>query len=1012
MDASWISEFDWIISSFFYCQILAGVYVRMLVYRSERRCWETSNNWHEGATRFEGRRHANSFHNCKSQLLLIELISHCITKMKPNFISSEIKQTKSLDWTKPLTRYITALYGSADEFATPINTLTRLRNDLASVIATHSTDEKSKELYYKYFGQLELLDLRLPVNDTGVYAKFTWYDAYDSTQHHSQHSLAFEKASVLFNLASVLSTLSVEAFELNDDYKQAIKYMQYAAGVYQFIHDNFLNAPSIDLNNKTIAFLNKLMLAQAQELFLLNLINAENDKYSLVARIASSTASFYENTNELYLDDLEFGEEYKWLSIIRFKFQFYQSLSYYYQAKALEANKIGESIGYLNLALDGLQHCRKFENSTEIEFKHYISLIEDQIKISIKENDFIYHHSIPSNETLNKIKPLDSVKPIAINDHTGITDIIGSDLFEKIIPLSVHEKLSLYSESKAQILREQLEKNDINDKEYESFIEDNNIYKIFGLFKNFVRGKIIDDELIKMGKLVQGSRFNNAKRNKEIVDSLKSSISSKLAKIQQLINSAPSINVSEFNQEVIEIKNSLVEAAKIDQKISINEQELQMFSSEESLRSNFSNSGTPGDSLLDMDDSSNAENQKAIEKIDSLLRELNNLKSEKGHILTDLKEKIHNDDISQILVLNSKSTDCESQEAIFKQELLKFDSLINRFDEILYNSSKTIKALDKEIEKLFQVSKFSEIFNKFMNVIGFEQIFKNFEDNFDKSLGFYTHLNDQVLNDLENNINFQLRHSRTSNISADDALVERFRTLSTTSTQSNVPPPQPSYNIRNPSIVSNSSEKSWSGLSTNSPSLPPKKPSFSQVPPVQSQYSSSYQQQQQEPQHYQILPTPTAQLPKQGSASAPQAPPKPQQYQPQQYQGYIPQPSQPPQTPTPTYPNYMPHPQSQPQAQPPQSYNHPQNQYHSQPVAQPQPLPSPTAPQNPSHHHQQQQKPSNATQAFYNTPPVFDNSMYSSSFSPIQPTSQKQEGQRQRQVDSFTKPYDPNSPYD
>ncbi|KAH3681445.1 hypothetical protein WICPIJ_007602 [Wickerhamomyces pijperi] len=950
--------------------------------------------------------------------------------MKPVLISSKTKQTKALDWDKPLTRYITALYGSVNEFTAPINTLTILRNDLASVIAIDSYDEDSKKLYYKYFGQLELLDLRLPVNDTGVYLKFSWYDAYDSSQHHSQHSLAFEKASVLFNLASVLSRLANEAFDQRDDYKLAIKYMQYAAGVYQFIHDNFLNAPSIDLSNKTISFLNKLMLAQAQELFLLSLVNAENDKYSLIARIAASAAVFYEKANELYLDDLEFGDEYQWLSIIRFKFQFYQSLSYYYQAKALEANKLGESIGYLNLALEGLKHCRKFENHTGILFKPYFTLIEEQIKVSTKENDFIYHHSIPSNESLEKIKPLDSVKPIAINDHAGIADCIGPDLFEKIIPLSVHEKLSLYSEAKAQILREQLEKNDINDKEYESFIEDNNIYKIVGLFKNFVKGKVIDDELFKIGQYVQGSKYRDSSSNTKKIEALKSEITSKLSKVQQLINSSPSKEVSEFNQEVIEIKNSLVEASKIDQKISINDKELQMFVSDDALRSNFSTSGSSGDSLLDMDDTSATDNQNSIQKIDALLRELNNLKAEKGRILDDLKQKIHSDDISQILVLNSKSSGAESQESIFKQELMKFDSLINRFDEILYNSSKTIKLLDKEIENLFQVSKFSEIFSRLMSVIGFQEIFQNFETNFEKSLSFYTHLNEQVLNDLETNINTQLRQSRVNDAKSDDALVERFRNLSTSSAQSYAPPQpqtqpqtQPNYNLRNPSIVSNSSDNGPLGFSSNSPSLPPKK----SVASLQSSYAqynynngSHQQPQQQAPpsqDYYHLAPTPSIPLP-----------PKPQHYQ-----GHS-TPSTGLQPQTQTYSNYPPQPQARPQydATPTQQRHGSQSS-----VPQPQPLPTPQS------YAQQQQQTSNATQAFYSTPPVFDNSMYSPNFTPLQPAQgpgasnlqqlpvqqhqlNLQSGQgnpirtnyndnsaqpAQRQVDSFTRPYDPNAPY-
>eukprot|EP00126_Sphaerothecum_destruens_P000494 Sdes_comp10585_c0_seq1m2284 len=70
------------------------------------------------------------------------------------------------------------------------------------------TDEKIKDALVKYYVQIEFLELRFPIHENGIEIEFSWTDTFSQVPI-VQHSLSYEKASVLFNLAAVYSSLAV-----------------------------------------------------------------------------------------------------------------------------------------------------------------------------------------------------------------------------------------------------------------------------------------------------------------------------------------------------------------------------------------------------------------------------------------------------------------------------------------------------------------------------------------------------------------------------------------------------------------------------------------------------------------------------------------------------------------------------------------------------------------------------------------------------------------------------------
>ena len=72
--------------------------------------------------------------------------------------------------------------------------------------------------------------------------------------------------------------------------------------MFTYINDNFLHAPSTDLSREVVRALTKLMLAQAQEVFLeMTVMGAEGKEkksWGMMSKLASGAAGMYEGVVE------------------------------------------------------------------------------------------------------------------------------------------------------------------------------------------------------------------------------------------------------------------------------------------------------------------------------------------------------------------------------------------------------------------------------------------------------------------------------------------------------------------------------------------------------------------------------------------------------------------------------------------------------------------------------------------------------------------------------------------
>lgn len=308
---------------------------------------------------------------------------------------------------------------------------------------------------------------------------------FDAFTHKStsQYSLAFEKASIIFNISAVLSCHA--NFQNRSDesaLKTAYHSFQASAGMFTYINENFLHAPSSDLSRETVKALINVMLAQAQEIFLEKQI-ADKKKIGLLAKLAAQAAYLYSQAVEGVQENVTKAIfEKVWLMFVQVKSNLLHSMAQYYQATAdAEAGQYGIAVSRLQVAENSAKEADKLAKyfptnpsptsnlSAETAgilqnlTSRHLSSVKEKLQESVKDNDYIYHHTVPAEASLEAIAKLPAAKPIPVSElYAGqdINRITGPDLFAKIVPMAVTESASLYDEEKAKLVRAETEKVD------------------------------------------------------------------------------------------------------------------------------------------------------------------------------------------------------------------------------------------------------------------------------------------------------------------------------------------------------------------------------------------------------------------------------------------------------------------------------------------------------------------------------------------------------------------------
>ncbi|KAG8191473.1 hypothetical protein JTE90_020722 [Oedothorax gibbosus] len=277
-----------------------------------------------------------------------------------------LKETKEIDFKEPFKDFILEHYSEDDSrFDTAIQQLNKIRQG----VRTPSRDASGVKMLFHYYNLLYYIDKRFFASHRNLGLHFEWFDSLTGLPS-MQKSIAFEKASILFNIAAVYTQIGAKQDRSKSEgMDSAVDNFLRGAGVFHFLKQNFSNPPSTDLSPDVLDMLTDLMLAQARECLFEKLISdTEKRKLQHCLDIAQEASQVSEVYKQLYkcLNSKAIKDRVpsSWGGLMHVKMEYYTSLAHYYVALGL----ITHTDELSRTAQDKLEHLHVDSKNNERKF--------------------------------------------------------------------------------------------------------------------------------------------------------------------------------------------------------------------------------------------------------------------------------------------------------------------------------------------------------------------------------------------------------------------------------------------------------------------------------------------------------------------------------------------------------------------------------------------------------------------------------------------------------------------
>lgn len=314
--------------------------------------------------------------------------------------------------------------------------------------------------------------------------------------------------------------------------------------------------------------------------------------------------------------------------------------------------------------------------------KGHLALCTDKKNEAQRENDLIYNAVLPAAEALPPIDKATVATAITIQEvytTPEVQKVTGPDMFIRLIPLSVHESASVYSEEKAKLVRGEVEKADNAEAEVRSALEALGVKEGLARFKAIADGGLGSEEevplevrqwreaiavleeregveklMVKLTKLKDAVKGELDGVSRELETESRDCEAMRV-KYEHLWTQEPSGSLTKsFRQELRSHLGSLDAAAQSDQQVAALwdsvKGEIRLLLSpqvEEVFRASTDGAGAGSENLLDLDVSNDAQNEEEraqiaqlVDEIEERLGRLNKIAHERNQVLKDLKEKV------------------------------------------------------------------------------------------------------------------------------------------------------------------------------------------------------------------------------------------------------------------------------------------------------------------------------------------------------------------------------------
>ena len=679
-----------------------------------------------------------------------------LATMQSPLIALPLKETREVELEKPLAALIQTVYEQhAESFSEDLERVEQTRKDATDKA---SGDETARDLLFSWFHMLEMLELRFPELRTS----FTWREAF-SMSEVTQQALAYEKASVIFNCAARISAVGMHLDRRDaqsDGVKRSYAAFRQAAGFLDYIQSNFMHAPSKDLSSKFVQSLKTLMLVQAAEIFLEKSI-ADKKGPALVAKLASHVAGTYTSLYEEWQDSNMFGSIPSiWRCVIMYKSKHVASIAQFYCAHADDAagahgtalarfhlaEKLAKEacrlVGYLNwFNYQSLLFVSTLPSDTtaaaSAEVKAHAAVVAEACRAAEKDNDLVYHEVQPSEDALPAIDATNVTTPIPIRETFAMPDVqrvLGADIFPTLVPLSVHESASMYSEEQAKLVRAETERVESANEELQAALASMDLPKAL-LQYDALEGRaataepsasLLDDaQIVAVGRPVASIEQALARLTQpQVADEL---LADALADLDEENRTCERLRVEHahrwtqeplgsvartLRRDLTSHRDALRQAQEHDKDLavlwaSVQDDVALLQQGPDAVRGAVQRAaqsaqakGAP--SLVDLDEGE-ADPQRddavaLLQQTRATLDRVRRLPKQRTEQLQELKTRVRGDDISRVLLLNRRIQNIEPK--VFAAELAKYTPLQSQLVDSVVHQNAMLDELRTSLQKL------------------------------------------------------------------------------------------------------------------------------------------------------------------------------------------------------------------------------------------------------------------------------------------------------------------------
>ncbi|XP_028673299.2 tyrosine-protein phosphatase non-receptor type 23 [Erpetoichthys calabaricus] len=616
----------------------------------------------------------------------------------------DLKEAGDFQFTSPVKQFILKHYGeNPDNYNEQLKKLEQLRQAAVNV----TRDFEGCSTLRKYFGQLHYLQSRVPLNSGQEAAvPITWTEIF-SGKPVTHDDIGYEQACILYNLGALHSMLGAMDNRVSEEgMKVSCTHFQCSAGAFSYLRDHFRHDYSVDMSHLILSLNINLMLGQAQEC-LLEKSMLDNRKSFLVARISAQVVDYYKEACRA-LENSEtaslLGKIQKdWKKLVQIKIYYFAAIAHLHMGKqAEEQQKFGERVAYLQSALDKLNEAVKLAkgqpDSVQEALRFTMDVIGGKFNSAKKDNDFIYHETVPALDTLPSVKGAPLVKALPVNP----TDpsVTGPDIFCKLVPMAAHEASSLYSEEKAKLLRDTMAKIESKNETLEQFLDslqlDSETVDNLDMYNHIP--PILMEKCAALS--VQPDMVKSLIQSMQVLSGVFTDVEASLNEIKGLLDEeqAEELRLEEVMGKqgvtvapaaLAEIRKDLDKYMEVHEKASFTNTELHR-----AMNLHITNLrllGGPLDNLrtaLPKPDLSE-EDAAILQTMKRILGKVQEMKEQRISLEKQLRDTIQKDDITSSLVTTERS----EMKKLFEEQLKKYEQVKVYIDQNLAAQENILKAL-------------------------------------------------------------------------------------------------------------------------------------------------------------------------------------------------------------------------------------------------------------------------------------------------------------------------------